>query len=168
VLLAMAQPVINHRRARLPARVRGVQARLQRLFQTECPVLIFAASGTGAMDASVSNLLSPGDHALVINGGKFGERWQEICEAYGVRTTTIDVAWGKAVDPAAVAAALDAHPDIKAVFVQASETSTGGAPPDARRSRRSCGAPTTACSWSTRSRRSASTTCRWTSGASTS
>ncbi len=124
VQLAMAQPIINHRAPDFLPVFAKCKRGLQRLFQTENPVLLLAASGTGAMDAAVSNLLSPGDHALVIRGGKFGERWQEICEAYGVRTTCIDVKWGQAVDPAAVAAALDAHPDIKAVYLQASETST--------------------------------------------
>ena len=65
-------------------------------------MLLFASSGTGAMDAAVSNLLSPGDHALVVRGGKFGERWAEICQAYGVEATCIDVEWGQAVDPEAV------------------------------------------------------------------
>jgi len=124
VLLAMAQPVINHRAPDFLPVFSQCRQGLQRLFQTESPVLMFAASGTGAMDAAVSNLLSPGDHALVVRGGKFGERWQEICEAYGVRTTCIDVTWGQAVDPGAVAAALDANPEIKAVYLQASETST--------------------------------------------
>ncbi len=124
VQLAMAQPIINHRAPDFLPVFAQCKRGLQRLFQTESPVLMFAASGTGAMDAAVSNLLSPGDHALVVRGGKFGERWQEICEAYGVRTTCIDVTWGQAVDPAAVAAALDANPDIKAVYLQASETST--------------------------------------------
>jgi aspartate aminotransferase-like enzyme len=124
VLLAMAQPVINHRAPDFLPVFAQCKRGLQRLFQTESPVLLFAASGTGAMDAAVSNLLSPGDHALVVRGGKFGERWQEICEAYGVRTTCIDVTWGQAVDPGAVAAALDANPEIRAVYLQASETST--------------------------------------------
>jgi aspartate aminotransferase-like enzyme len=124
VLLAMAQPVINHRAPDFLPVFQRCKTGLQRMFQTEQPVLLFAASGTGAMDAAVSNLLSPGDHALVIQGGKFGERWVEICDAYGVRTTTIDVEWGRAADPAAVQAALDANPDIKAVYLQASETST--------------------------------------------
>ena len=97
VLLAMAHPVINHRAPDFLPVFAQCKRGLQRLFQTESPVLLFAASGTGAMDAAVSNLLSPGDHALVIRGGKFGERWQEICEAYGVRTTCIDVTWGQAV-----------------------------------------------------------------------
>jgi aspartate aminotransferase-like enzyme len=124
VRLAMARPIIHHRAAEFIPLFRACREGLQRIFQTEQPVLIFAASGTGAMDAAVSNLLSPGDHALVVRGGKFGERWDEICRAYAVRTTCLDVEWGQAVDPAQVAAALDAHPDIKAVYVQASETST--------------------------------------------
>ena len=124
VLLAMAQPVINHRAPDFLPVFQRCKTGLQRIFQTEQPVLLFASSGTGAMDAAVSNLLSPGDHALVIQGGKFGERWAEICAAYSVRTTIIDVEWGRAADPAEVQAALDANPDIKAVYLQASETST--------------------------------------------
>ena len=124
VRLAMAQPVINHRAADFLPVFERCRRGLQRVFQTECPVVIFSASGTGAMDAAVSNLLSPGDHALVVRGGKFGERWAEICDGYGVKTTCIDVEWGRAVDPAAVARALDANPDISAVYMTASETST--------------------------------------------
>ena len=124
VRLAMAQPIINHRAADFLPVFERCRVGLQRVFQTECPVAIFAASGTGAMDTAVSNLLSPGDHALVIRGGKFGERWAEICEGYGVRTTCIDVEWGRAVDPADVANALEASPDIRAVYMTASETST--------------------------------------------
>ena len=105
VRLAMAQPIINHRAADFLPVFRACREGLQRMFQTESPVLLFAASGTGAMDAAVSNLLSPGDHALVIRGGKFGERWAEICEAYGIRITCIDVEWGCAVEPADVARA---------------------------------------------------------------
>jgi aspartate aminotransferase-like enzyme len=124
VRLAMAQPIIHHRAADFIPVFETCRTGLQRIFQTESPVLIFASSGTGAMDAAVSNLLSPGDHALVVRGGKFGERWAEICQAYGVRTTCIDVEWGRAVDPAEVERALEAHPDIGAVYLQASETST--------------------------------------------
>jgi aspartate aminotransferase-like enzyme len=124
VRLAMAQPIIHHRAADFLPVFQKCRKGLQRIFQTDSPVLVFAASGTGAMDAAVSNLLSPGDHALVVRGGKFGERWAEICEAYGVRTTCIDVEWGSGVDPAEVERALAAHPDIRAVYLQASETST--------------------------------------------
>ena len=124
VRLAMAQEIINHRAPNFLPVFRQCETGLQRIFQTAEPVMIFAASGTGAMDAAVSNLLSSGDHALVVRGGKFGERWAEICEAYGVRTTCVDVEWGRAVEPAAVEQALDANPDVQAVFLQASETST--------------------------------------------
>ncbi len=124
VRLAMAHEIINHRAPNFLPVFRECERGLQRMFQTAEPVLMFAASGTGAMDAAVSNLLSPGDHALVVRGGKFGERWAEICEAYGVRTTCIDVEWGCAVEPAAVEAALAEHPDVRAVYLQASETST--------------------------------------------
>ncbi len=121
---AMAAPILHHRSADFLPVFRECRCGLQRIFQTEEPVLMLACTGTGAMDASVSNLLVPGDHALVVRGGKFGERWAEICEAYGVRTTCIDVEWGQAVDPAEVEAALEASPEICAVLLQASETST--------------------------------------------
>ena len=93
VLLAMAQPVINHRAPDFLPVFAACKRGLQRMFQTECPVLILSASGTGAMDASVSNLLSPGDHALVINGGKFGERWTIVTSApLSHRSTAISCA----------------------------------------------------------------------------
>jgi len=77
------------------------------------------------MEGAVSNILSKGDKALVIRGGKFGERWGEICKAYGVEFIPIDVDWGKAVDPKQIQKALESDPSIRAVFTQASETSTG-------------------------------------------
>jgi len=94
------------------------------LFQTEQEVLIFAATGTGAMEGAVINTLSAGDTALVIDGGKFGERWTELCNVYGVKVERLAVEWGHAVDPKVVAQMLDANPAIKAVLVQANETST--------------------------------------------
>jgi aspartate aminotransferase-like enzyme len=129
VRLAMAPEIIHHRAEDFLPVFQACETGLQRIFQTESPVLMFAASGTGAMDASVSNLLSPGDHALVVRGGKFGERWAEICQAYGVQTTCIDVEWGRAVDPERVYEALAANPEIKAVYLTASETSTGARHP---------------------------------------
>lgn len=129
VRLAMARPMIHHRAADFIPVFQRCKRGLQRIFQTGQPVLILASSGTGAMDAAVSNLLSPGDRALVVRGGKFGERWAEICEAYGVHATCIDVEWGRAVDPAEVERALAADPSIRAVYVQASETSTGARHP---------------------------------------
>ncbi len=124
VLAAIALPVIHHRTPQFAAVLAEVQEGLRELFGTAGDVLVLTASGTGAMEGSVTNLLSPGDEVLVVNGGKFGERWTKICQAYGVRVREVVVEWGRAVLPEAVAAALDEHPTTRAVFVQASETST--------------------------------------------
>ncbi len=129
VRLAMAAPILHHRQADFLPLFRTCRSGLQRIFQTEQPVLILASSGTGAMEAAVSNFLSPGDRALVVRGGKFGERWAEICEAFGVEATCIDVPWGEGVDPGAVEAALRSDPGIRAVYLQASETSTAACHP---------------------------------------
>jgi aspartate aminotransferase-like enzyme len=123
-LLAMAQPIIHHRTPQFSAIFRAAAEGSKRLFATSQPVMMLAATGTGAMEASITNTLCRGDRVIVVNGGKFGERWGEIAETYGLQVTMIDVEWGCAVEPAAVAAALDANPDARAVLVQASETST--------------------------------------------
>ena len=124
VLAATALPIIHHRTPQFAAVLAEVQEGLRELFGTAGDVLIMAASGTGAMEGSVTNLLSPGDEAIVVNGGKFGERWTKLCQAYGVTVHEIAVEWGRAVEPAAVARALEAHPKARALYVQASETST--------------------------------------------
>lgn len=125
VLLAMAQPVLHHRTPEFEALFAQARRGLQWLFQTRREVLILAASGTGAMEGAVVNACSPGDRVLVIRGGKFGERWAEICQAYGLSVIPVEVPYGKAVDPRDVAAALRKEPGIAAVFATHSETSTG-------------------------------------------
>jgi len=125
VLLEMAKPVVHHRSEEFGRLFAQVQEDLKYLFQTENPVLILTSSGTGAMEAAVVNLFSREDTALVIRGGKFGERWGEICEAYGVRYVAIDVEWGHAVDPEDVRKALREHPEVKVILATQSETSTG-------------------------------------------
>jgi aspartate aminotransferase-like enzyme len=125
VLEAMARPMIHHRHEPFRAVIEKVKQDLKVLFQTKNEVLILGSTGTGAMEGAVSNVLSRGDKAIVVRGGKFGERWGEICEAYGVQAIPVDVEWGKAVDAGQVRTALDQAPDAKAVFLQASETSTG-------------------------------------------
>jgi aspartate aminotransferase-like enzyme len=125
VLLAMARPVLHHRTPAFHDCLKETQEGLKWLFQTKQSVLQLTGSGTLAMEASVSNFLRHGDRVLVIRGGKFGERWGRIAHAYGLGIHTIDVEWGKGVDPAVVAAALDADPSIRAVYATASETSTG-------------------------------------------
>lgn len=129
VMLAMAEPMLHHRTPQFEAIFKEAAEGLRWLFQTEKDVLILAASGTGGMESSIANFFSPGDKALVVNGGKFGERWTNICKTYGLKVTEITVEWGKSVDPKAVADALKADPEIKGVFVQASETSTTAAHP---------------------------------------
>src|SRR6185369_14614680 len=124
VLLAMAQPIIHHRTPQFEAVFAEVQSGLQRLFQTRQEVLILASSGTGAMEAAVTNTTSPGDRVIVVNGGKFGERWGKIAAAYGLQVTELKVEWGQAVEPDAVARALREHPETRLVLMQASETST--------------------------------------------
>ncbi len=124
-LLTMAHPILHHRTPEYEALLAEVRDGLKELFQTTEEVLLFAASGTGGMEAAVVNTLSPGEKALVIRGGKFGERWGEICEAYGVNFTPIEVPYGKAVDPGLVVAALAKDPQIAVVFSTYSETSTG-------------------------------------------
>lgn len=124
-LLAMAEPMIHHRSPQFSAILAEVEEGLKFVFQTKNDVLILVASGTGAMEGAVTNFLSAGDKALVVRGGKFGERWEEICTAYGVKAITINVEWGKSIRPELIEAALKADKDIKAVYIQAHETSTG-------------------------------------------
>jgi aspartate aminotransferase-like enzyme len=124
-LLAMAQPLIHHRSSDFLDIFGQVREGLKKLFKTKNDVLVFCSSGTGAMESAVANLLSPGDKAIAIRGGKFGERWTELLEAYGCQAVNLDVEWGYAVKPEDVAALLKQDPSIKAVYVQALETSTG-------------------------------------------
>src|SRR3990167_9254477 len=98
---------------------------MQTIMQTTQPVYCLTSSGTGAMEAAVVNVLSPGDEAIAILGGKFAERWQHLCKAHGITAVTVPVAYGEAVDPGQVEAALKAHPKAKAVLGTLCETSTG-------------------------------------------
>jgi aspartate aminotransferase-like enzyme len=125
VLLKMAEPIMHHREPEFEKIFAEIREGLKYLFQTKNEVLIFTSSGTGAMEGAVSNLLSKGDKAIVVRGGKFGERWGEICKAYGIEFISIDVEWGKAVDPRRIKELLESDPSIRAVYTQASETSTG-------------------------------------------
>jgi aspartate aminotransferase-like enzyme len=122
---AMARPIIHHRTPAFQQILKEATEGLKYIFQTKNDVFILASSGTGAMEASVINLLSPGDTALSIQCGKFGERWTEICKAYGINAEVIDVEWGKAVSPAEIEKRLKANPKIKAVLTTLCETSTG-------------------------------------------
>lgn len=122
---ALARPIIHHRTPQFQAILKEATEGLQYVFQTSNPVFIISASGTGAMEAAVINFLSAGDDVLTVHAGKFGERWTEICNAYGIKAEVIDVEWGKAVSPAEIEKRLKANPKIKAVFTTLCETSTG-------------------------------------------
>jgi len=123
-LAAMAGPVIHHRHPEFQGVLEDVRKGLKELFQTSQEVLMMASSGTGAMEGAVVNLMSRGDRVIVVEGGKFGERWTEIAKAYGLETDVIKVTWGRAVDPGEVKKRMDSAP-AKAVLVQFTETSTG-------------------------------------------
>ena len=125
VRLVLAQDMIHHRKAAFKDAMHEVQAKLRQLFGTDQPVLPLAASGTGAMTAAAHGLFAPGEKVLVAEAGKFGQRWAEITTTRGLETVRLEFPWGQAVEPSAVAAALDADPAIKGVFIQLSETSTG-------------------------------------------
>lgn len=128
-LLAMARPIIHHRTSQFSAVFKEAAQLLKYVFQTEQDVLILASSGTGAMESSITNLFSPGDEVIAVNGGKFGERWGQISEAYGLKVHWIKVEWGEAVKVEDVKKLLDENPGIKGVLTQASETSTTVAHP---------------------------------------
>ncbi len=123
--LRMAQPIVHHRSPEFEAVFGRVREGLQWLFQTKQDVIVLASSGTGAMEASWVNFLRRGDKVVVIDGGKFGERWGKFAKAYGVNAVTLKCEWGTPVAPAAVEGALREHPDAKAVYLQANESSTG-------------------------------------------
>lgn len=124
-LLAMAMPIIHHRSPDFLPVMDSAKKGLQWLCQTKSDVLILCSTGTGGMVGAVNNFFSPGDKALVINGGNFGERWTKICKAYNLGVEEIKIDWGYSVKPEDVENALKKDPSIKGVFVQASETSTG-------------------------------------------
>jgi aspartate aminotransferase-like enzyme len=124
VLLDMAMPVIHHRTSEFSNIFGEVREKLKPLFGTKEDVLILASSGTAAMEAALVNTLNKGDKVLIVNAGKFGLRWKEIALAYELEPISIDLEWGRSVTPEQVETKLIEHPDIKAVLMQASETST--------------------------------------------
>ena len=124
VALAMSETMIHHRTPQFSKVFDEAREGLKKLFGTKNDVLMLASSGTGAMEASIANLFSPGDKVLVINGGKFGERWLNISNAFALNPIEMKVPWGQAAKVADVEKQLKADPDIRGVMIQASETST--------------------------------------------
>jgi serine---pyruvate transaminase len=121
----MAQPMLYHRAPAFVEVYASALQRLRRVFQTRNEVLVFASSGTGAMESAVANLVRPGQPAVVASCGKFGERFGELCDAYGALTLHHQAGWGNKVDPAELDRVLAQEPGAGVVFTTLSETSTG-------------------------------------------
>ena len=119
---AMAAADIHHRTPEFRALFQKVLAQLKVFVGTKNDVLLLSSSGTGAMEASVSNLTSPGDRVLVLTAGKFGERWVDLTKAFGCEVEVVKAPYGQTFDLAEVRKAL--KPEHRAVYVQATETST--------------------------------------------
>lgn len=125
VLRTLGRPLFHHRTRQYQQLFREVSEGLQRIFRTRHPVYTFTASGTGAMEAAIVNFHSAGDTVLVVDGGKFGERFWRIAKAYGLQVEILKVEYGEAVSPAAIESAVQKNPNIKSVCLQLCETSTG-------------------------------------------
>ena len=122
---AMSGADLHHRTSDFRSVYRGVIQDLHYFMGTDSGIALFAASGSGAMEAAVSNLFSPGDQAIICAAGKFGERWIQIARAFGLETVVLSKPYGEAVLPGELEEALSAHPGTQGVFVQATESSTG-------------------------------------------
>src|SRR4051794_28250792 len=118
----MAEPVLYHRAPDFAEALASVLEKLPPVFQTQNDVLVFPSSGTGAMESAVANLVRPGRRVLACAAGKFGERWIELCEAYGADLVRFEPGWGERLDPAEIEARMDG---VEVVFATLSETSTG-------------------------------------------
>lgn len=127
VQVAMSHPLMHHRGQEFRQIFREVKEDLKYFFQTQGEVITLTSSGTGAMEACVVNLLCRNDKVLTVACGKFGQRWGELCRMYGADTHALDAPWGDTVDPNNIEAFLLKNPDVKAVFITHSETSTGAA-----------------------------------------
>jgi aspartate aminotransferase-like enzyme len=121
----MAEPMLYHRAPAFVEVYARVLRRLRDVFQTANEVQVFAASGSGAMESAVANLVRPGEPALVASCGKFGERWAELCDAYGAQTIHWETEWGRKIDPAELDRRLAENEGVEVVFTTLSETSTG-------------------------------------------
>lgn len=124
-LLELAKPVTYHRSAEAKAILAEVSEDLKYVFQTQQPVYTLTCSGTGGMEAAVSNALAAGEKAILCTAGRWGERWRGVLKAFGANIVAVEVPYGKAVTPEMLETALKANPDAKAVFTTLSETSTG-------------------------------------------
>jgi aspartate aminotransferase-like enzyme len=124
-LLSLARQVTHHRTPEFIATLKEAVEGLKYVFQTTGDVIVLTSSGSGAMEAAVTNLVPRGGKCIVLEAGRFAQRWAEICQAFGIEAIRHKVEWGQAVDPDDVAALLQKHPDAVAVFGTLMESSTG-------------------------------------------
>jgi aspartate aminotransferase-like enzyme len=124
-LAALAKPVLHHRKEEFKKLYFSAVSNLGSIFKSSGEIFILTSSGTGAMEAAVNNFTSPGDKALVVVSGKFGERWEELLETFGVETEVLNYEWGSPAVPEDIKNKLKGRDDIKAVFATLVETSTG-------------------------------------------
>jgi len=126
VLKVLGEPIIHHRTPEFKEIFLYTRELFKRLVDSPSENFVyFASSGTGAMEATVVNFFRPGDKVVVINAGKFGERWAQISRTYGLEVVELKYEWGKSVDLQQLEETLNKHPDAKGVLFQISETSTG-------------------------------------------
>jgi len=126
VLKVLGEPIIHHRTPEFKEIFAYTRELFKRVVDSPSDNFVyFASSGTGAMEAAVANFFNPGDKVIVINAGKFGERWAQIAHTYGLEVIELKYEWGKSVDIAQLKDTLDKNPDAKGVLFQISETSTG-------------------------------------------
>jgi aspartate aminotransferase-like enzyme len=116
---------LHHRTDAFRALMRETLDLLKYYFNTKNDVIVFASSGTGAMEGAVSNLLSPGDRVLIGTAGKFGERWVQLAKAYGIEAVVVEAPYGQTVPIAEMKKHLESSGAFRAVFIQATESSTG-------------------------------------------
>jgi len=125
VVTAFAQPILHHRSPEFEKLFAQVKEDIKYVFQTTKEVLILSSTGTGAMEASITNLFSPGEKVITINAGKFGERWTKLSKVFGLKPVEIMIERGQTLDVKKLEEVVAANKDAKAILFQAHETSTG-------------------------------------------
>src|SRR6187431_2406616 len=115
VLAAAAKPILHHRTSEFRAIFSDITEKIKYVFQTSQPILTLAASGTGGLEAVITNITLPGDKVIVISGGVFGERWAKIAEAHGRVVHRIAIEWGKVAKAQDISSAIAAHPDASLI-----------------------------------------------------
>ncbi len=125
ILDVLARPILHHRSVEAQGVFRRIQPGLQQVFGTSELVLVLSCSGTGAIEAAMCSLGRPGEKALVLNNGKFAQRWVDMLQIFGYEVVDIRVPWGMAAEVQHLHAALESHPNIQQVWMVHSETSTG-------------------------------------------